>query len=507
MGPAIKSEELHVLVVDDEIDTREGCMRILSRIGYHVQTSASGEEALGIIQTQPVSLVLLDLKMPGLEGMEVLRRIREIDEKVLVIVITGYATVEAAINAMKLGAYDFIAKPFEPDALRMVVRRAHERIHLTRETEKLDQERRKTLADLGNEKSRTRTIIQSLPTGVVVTNAEGKVVLANPAFTRQFELDSETFLGKSIEVYIDDRGFCNLVKQISRGEYANPERIPAYEFAPKQGKYLLVKGRPIVSEDDDCLGAVITVSDITALKALDRVKSEFVAEVSHELRSPLSTIHEQLALVMRDMAEGKSMEDLPIISRALEKTHELIALIGDLLDLSRVEAGMGYAEPDFVHLEEMLGNIVGFLEARAKKKNQSLHLELPPDPLPQIVADPLSLESIFGNLIVNAIKYTQHGGEIRVTVEWQGDRVSVAVMDNGMGIKEKELEKIFDRFYRIKNEKTRYITGTGLGLPIVKELVKSMNGNIRVESTPGKGSVFTVYLPTLHTDSAGDPPQ
>lgn len=490
-----QTEDLMVLVVDDEADTRDGCERILSRMGYQVLTAASGDEGLRIVKKDPVSIVLLDLKMPGADGMKILEQIREFNASILVIVITGFATVELAIEAMKLGAYDFIPKPFEPDQLRIVVRRAHEKIRLTTEAIKLDLERQRTLADLGNEKSRTRTIIESLPTGVVVTNAGGNVVLMNPAFCQQLRIDQATESGDPIDAYVKDEGFCQLVRQISKGKQRAADQIPACEVALPNGRYLLAKGRPILGEGGECRGAVMTLSDITALRALDRVKSEFVAEVSHELRSPLSTIHEQLALVIRDMAEGEPAGDLPILSRALEKTHDLISLVGDLLDLSRIESGANYSNPKPVRLDDLLETIVSFLGTKTEKRRQKLSLELPAEPLPELLIDPFALESIFGNLITNAINYTQDEGKIRVRVAFKGKKISVSVSDNGMGIDAKHLDRIFDRFYRVKDEKTRYISGTGLGLPIVKGLLDSLGGTISVQSTVGKGSKFTVVLP------------
>jgi two-component system phosphate regulon sensor histidine kinase PhoR len=495
MAPADPSENPQILVVDDELDTRDGCQQILSRMGYPVFTASRGIDALQILENQPVTIVLLDLKMPGMDGMEVLRRIRQRDEKTLIIVITGYATVEMAIEAMKLGAYDFIAKPFDPDGLRIVVRRAHERIRLTVEAERLELERRKTLTDLLTEKSRTRTIIESLPTGVVVTNAEGKVVLANPSFFQHICLDADRPPGEQIGDYVQDDGFCRLVTQIAHGRYDNPEAVPAYEFAPPCGKYLLARGRPIIGDNGECLGAVMTVSDVSALRALDKLKSAFVAEVSHELRSPLSTIHEQLALVIRDLVSGNSAGDLPILNRALEKTHDLISLVGDLLDLSRIESGTAYTNRKPLDLKEMLKSIVNFLASRAERRGQSLALDLPEGPLPPVVADPFALESIFGNLITNALNYTQEGGAIRVEVRPRQGGIEVSVIDNGLGIEEQDLARIFDRFYRVRSEKTRHTSGTGLGLPIVKGLLDGMGGSITVRSSPGQGSVFTVLLP------------
>jgi signal transduction histidine kinase len=181
--------------------------------------------------------------------------------------------------------------------------------------------------------------------------------------------------------------------------------------------------------------------------------------------------------------------------RAKEKTHGLISLIGDLLDLSRIEAGIVTQEPKQVQVEKLLKDIIDFLGSRAAEKKQSLILDLPDEPIPMLTADPLALESIFGNLITNALNYTQSGGEISVKVELAGLSIKVSIIDDGFGIEARHLPKIFERFYRVKDENTRLVNGTGLGLPIVKGLVDSLGGFIDVESTPGSGSKFTVTLP------------
>jgi signal transduction histidine kinase/FixJ family two-component response regulator len=496
-----ETEAIHVLVVDDEQDIRDGSERILTRLGFQVLKASRGEEALETLKNESASMVLLDLKMPGMDGMEVLTRIRQLDETILVIVITGYATVETAIEAMKQGAYDFISKPFEPDQLRIIVNRAAEKIRLTQEAVKLEQQRKRTLSDLDTEKSRIHTIIESLPNGMIVTNAKGQVVLMNPAFSQLLKLEPDMKPNGPIEKYIPDKDLCQLVLEISQGKHVDYEDIPDYEFALSDQKYLLAKGQPVLGERKECLGAVVNVVDITAMKVLDRLKSEFVAKVSHELRSPLATIHEQLAVVLQELVGDGTQQEQHILTRAKEKTRGLISLIGDLLDLSRIEEGLICREPQPLRLDEQLKNIVDFLTAQAKGKGQALSLELPEESLPPLTADPLALESIFGNLITNAINYTPEGGEIRVVADLAGINVRVKIIDNGFGIADKDLEKIFERFYRIKDEKTRYITGTGLGLPIVKGLLEPMGGFIDVESTPGKGSVFTVLLPVNPHDA------
>jgi signal transduction histidine kinase/FixJ family two-component response regulator len=490
-----KNDAIRVLVVDDERDIRDGSERILSRIGFQLYTASRGDEAFNVFEKQRPAIVLLDLKMPGMDGMEVLKLIQEDDPSVLVIVITGYATVETAIEAMKKGAYDFIPKPFEPDQLRIVVNRAAEKIRLTREAQKLELEKARTLSDLDTEKSRIRTIIESLPDGVIVTNTDNQVVLINPACKQLLQLPPDTTPGRQIEDYLQDSALCRLVKEISGGKHVDYDDIPEHEFAIADETYLRARAQPVLGERKECLGAIVNFVDISSLKILDRLKSEFVAKVSHELRSPLSTIHEQLAMAIGDMMDTAPQQDRDLLTRAKEKTQGLISLIGDLLDLSRIEEGIICREPQPVRLDEVLQNIVEFLSTRAAAKNQSLSLAVSDSKLPEIHADPLALESIFGNLITNAITYTPDGGGIRVEVDLAGINIRVKVADNGFGIADKHIERIFDRFYRIKDERTRYITGTGLGLPIVKGLVDSLGGIIEVESSPGEGSTFTVLLP------------
>jgi FixJ family two-component response regulator len=269
-----KPDGISVLVVDDEQDLRDGSERILTRAGFHVLKASRGDEALEVLPKEKVSIVLLDLKMPGMDGMEVLKHIRALDETILVIVITGYATVETAIEAMKRGAYDFISKPFDPDQLRIVVNRAWEKIYLRREAEKLEEERKRTLVDLDTEKSRVHTIVEYLPNGVIVTNSKGHVVLMNPAFTQLVNLDPGIKTGRPVDSYIPDRGLCDLVMDISRGKHVDFEDIPDYEFAIGDDKYLLARGQPVLGDKRECLGAVINVVDISAMRVLDKLKSE-----------------------------------------------------------------------------------------------------------------------------------------------------------------------------------------------------------------------------------------
>ena len=188
------SDPATILVIDDDQTMRDGCSRILSKDGCIVITAENGQRGLDEIQTRSreIDVVLLDLMMPGVSGMEVLEQTIARNPDLLIIVITGYATVESAVEAMKKGAYDFIPKPFTPDQLRIVVKRALERRALQKEAEFLRRERERSLRDISTEKSKIKTIIHSMGDGVLVCDQDGSIVLTNPAANRMLHLPGTT---------------------------------------------------------------------------------------------------------------------------------------------------------------------------------------------------------------------------------------------------------------------------------------------------------------------------
>ncbi|MFP4533346.1 MAG: ATP-binding protein [Desulfobacterales bacterium] len=350
-------------------------------------------------------------------------------------------------------------------------------------------------AEIRASQSRERAIIDAFPSGALVVDEKGQVVLMNPAFKKHLELNPDTPAGKPIEEYVDNRNFCRFVRSIPEQAAIDPDEAPTCEFGRSQDKYFLAKGRPVSGEQEENLGAVVILVDITAIKLLDRLKSEFVAKVSHELKSPLSTIHEQLSIVLEELTAEQQSDNQQILFRARERTNSLISMISDLLDISRIETGLISGEGHTPNLARVLTETVDFYQSKARDKGHTMTLDLPEKAFPPVKADPIALQSIFSNLITNAINYTPQEGRIEVRAGFAGEFICVAIADNGLGIAPQYLDKIFERFYRVQTEKTRMIPGTGLGLAIAKEMLTSIGGHIEVSSEPEKGSVFTVYLP------------
>jgi len=492
-----------ILVVDDEQIMRDGCTRILSKEDWEVVTAESGEAGLEAINRgNGFDVVLLDLMMPGIGGMEVLEAAHQVDPNLLVIVITGYATVESAVEAMKKGAYDFIPKPFTPDQLRIIVRRALERRSLQREMEVLRSERAKSLRDIATEKSRIATIVNCMGDGILVCDRDSCVVLTNPAAGRMLGIQESSLIGNPLfECGVDGALTETIMGSLRSADSAFP--TVSQEICPIGGSipiFLRAHTAPVKNDLGETLGAVTVLQDITSLKELDRMKSDFVAMVSHELRSPVASIQQQLSVMLEGLSGDLTERQLRMLNRAKERANGLLELINDLLDLSKIEAGMvvQYKEP--LRLEELLGNVHETMLPEADAKRLKLQLHVEPN-LQPVQGDRGNLEGVFTNLVNNAIKYTPEGGKISIRLTGEGENVRVDVSDTGIGISKEDLSRIFDRFYRVKSEKTRQIVGTGLGLSIVKHIVEAHLGKISVESEEGGGSTFTVVLPAASVPS------
>jgi len=242
------------------------------------------------------------------------------------------------------------------------------------------------------------------------------------------------------------------------------------------------------------MGSVTVLQDISHLKELEKMKSEFIAMVTHELRAPITVVEQQLSVILNKLAGELTGKQEEILLRAKERTRGVLTLIKDLLDLSKIEAGkmVQYKEP--IDLKGVVSKVMDLISMEADQKKIDLQFTGSPQTC-VIHADRNNMEEIFTNLLSNAIKYTPEQGKVWVTLDEERGFVKVAVSDNGIGIKKEDLPRIFDRFYRVKSAETRQIVGTGLGLSIVKSIVDAHLGSISVESELGKGSTFTLLFP------------
>ncbi len=370
---------LHVLVVDDEPGIRSGVSRILGNytVGYpfmdedfdfHLIEAGTGEDAIDILNSQPVDVVLLDNKLPGMDGIEVLEYIKQQNFDVAVMMITSYASLDLAIKATRNGAYNFMPKPFTPQELRASIENVAKHLFLKRMTRKMQE--------------------------------EGK-----------------------------------------------------------------------------------------------QIRFQFLSVLSHELKSPINAVEGYLKM-MQEKQFGDKVEDYDrMIDRSLTRLKGMRNLIMDLLDLTKIESGKKERKMRDVNLAEVAKMAMDTMEPYAIQRSVKMKLDVQGDP--QLLADVNEMEIVFNNLISNAVKYNKEGGKVDVCICDRGKDLEVKVSDNGIGMSPEESEKIFQDFVRIKNSKTKEITGSGLGLSITRKMIEQYNGTIEVKSEPDKGTTFTVSLPRL----------
>ena len=369
-------DTLRVLVADDELGMRLGVARTLrdftvrvpdvnESVAFSVEQAESGEEALEKIAGQPPDILLLDHKMPGISGLEVLDRLAVMQLDTLTIMITAYASIETAVSATKRGAYDFLAKPFTPDELKNTVRKAAARLILAKQARKLAAEKR-------------------------------------------------------------------------------------------------------------------------------QIRFEFIRVLAHELKAPLNAIDGYMQIV-RDRTLGENPAAyLEVLDRSQVRIDGMRKLIADLLDLTRIESGQKIRRLAPLDLCAAIQPALESVRAAAAVRNIILCLHAD-GPVP-LTADAREMEMLLDNLLSNAVKYNRDGGRVDVTLARRGDQVSITISDTGIGMTPDETARLFGEFVRIKNDDTRNIPGSGLGLSIVKKLAQLHNGEVRVESQPNRGSTFEVLL-------------
>jgi PAS domain S-box-containing protein len=475
-----------ILVIDDEERIRDGCRKVLSQEGFDVATADCGEIGLKMIEERHYDIILLDLMMPSLSGFDVLARVKALHPDSVIIVISGYATFEHSIEAMKRGAFDFIPKPFTPEQLRLLVTKA---IEYTQ-----------ALQDIANEKSRMKLLINHLRDGVMAVDTRERVVLANPAFLRMLGYQGENAIGRTLdEVCHNERIACLVAKALSMpgDEFLELAiELTDEDLRAQGGSVLDARCVPFRDRTGRNVGAITVLHDITAMKKMEQIKSDFVSMVSHEVRSPLNSVLAQLKVVLDGLAGPVSQKQQEMLGRASEKINSLLSLSTELLDLARIESGLITQEKEQLNLSEIIEDQTAFYRAEAQLKQIELMLE-PLPPLPPVVVNRRNIEEVVSNLIGNAIKYTPEGGRVIVSAAAENGYIRTSVRDNGIGIPSEDIERIFSPFYRVKNEITRYIIGTGLGLAIVKSIVEAHNGFVRVDSELGRGSVFSFDLPFI----------
>jgi two-component system, OmpR family, phosphate regulon sensor histidine kinase PhoR len=359
----------------------------------------------------------------------------------------------------------------------------------------------KTLTELRGERDLLGRILESMREGVLVLDGEGLILLVNPALRAVLNLGEDVEGRAPLELF-RNADLQELLERAVSAEEPITGEIETGTLAPRR---LLVHASPLPATEGQAGGLLAVFVDVTEIRRLETLRKDFVANVSHELRTPVTAVRsavETLRLTL-EKDPAASVRFVEMIDRNAERLGNLVE---DLLDLSRIESREYHPDLQALPLRAAAEQVVGLLRGKLEQKRQRLTLEVADEGF-VVRADQRALEQVLTNLVENAVKYCPLDSAITVRARLFEDHARVEVVDTGPGIEPRHLARLFERFYRVDGGRSREMGGTGLGLSIVKHLVEAMNGDVGVDSQPGKGSTFWFTLPLANypQGSANDP--
>jgi PAS domain S-box-containing protein len=477
-----------ILLVDDDAALLEALPETLWRRldGDDDHTSDSASEALRRIEQNDYDVIVSDIKMPGMDGLGLLAEIKERRPATPTLLITGHGERDLAVAALRGGAHDLVQKPIDRDYFVASLERAIQLRRLDRQVEM----QRSAL-------ERHARVLDHVGDGVFLVDDDGIVQLWNPAAEALTGLTGESMLGREADEAIP--GWTALAPLVpvaaSPGASSrSPEAIPL----GLDGRELWLSISGVRFAD----GTVYAFRDLTAERAVDDLKREFLATASHELRTPLSAIYGAAMTLRREDIELDEDSRKRLLAVITQESDRLARIVKEILVADHLDSGRLRVAPTRLDAIDAAAAVIEAARVHAPA-GVAIELDAPPDVAP-VAADPEHLRQILVNLVDNAVKYSPDGGHVLVRIEDRGGSVRFAVRDEGLGIPPNEQARIFDKFYRLDPDLTRGVGGTGLGLYICRELVRRMAGRISVESTPGEGSTFVVDLPVATFSEAPD---
>jgi signal transduction histidine kinase/CheY-like chemotaxis protein len=514
----------YILIVDDEPSVLLTVAAILEQEGYAVDAVPDGAAAVRNLGTRNYDLVLTDLKMPGIDGLQVLEEVRKRSPNTVTVMMTGYASVDSALEAIQRGAYEYLLKPTEVEDLKAAVRRSLER---------------KRLSEIDTLYRISRLVTTSLDAAQIaheVTLAAREVLGVSGAELADFTVESSSAPGaKQLRALLEGT---EVAARLSRGEtlilsetsekiqaWARDNGIVSLGLAPGIAKNRLAcvlcvwNDNPfefhastlrflsgLAGQSALALSHAAILSELqhnnaqlasanAKLRELDQLKSQFLSVATHELRTPLSIILGYNSMLADSLADRLDEQERDTLRESVAACKRLIRLVNSMLDITQIESGKMRMNFESSDLRRLVSGVAALFQQDARAKDIHIGVELP-QRLPRLVMDAERIEQVLVNLLGNALKFTPQGGSVTITVRNFERGVQVAVADTGIGIAAEDRATIFDEFAQVRRQTAkRQREGSGLGLAIARRIVEAHHGKLEVESEIGHGSVFRFTIP------------
>lgn len=473
---------LQLLIVDDDVDLGRHLKSFFERFHYKVEVATNGLQAVEFVERYHPHLVFLDIGLPGLSGIDVLKKIKSYDASIRVIMITGQTEDELKREAKMLGADDYVTKPFSLDYLNgEVMNKLHNQLF---------HELRTTSSDLALEREKVDLLFEQVKDGAIILNAQGLIFSMNPVAQHLLQM---SLSHNDVTLQMAFQQF-TLPNQKSWEPYEQWLSGP-FDLVREQPKRLVLEARlnPILNRKKESYGYILLFRDVTQERKAESAMHRFISLISHKLRTPLVTMVAYPKLLLSEK-EASPLNDFQrnALQTISSQCRRMETLVNQLIAFSSLDPSEIQTKP--------IG-ITGVLQQAQKAIPEEYALQesqLVFDPVldsMKVVGDPILLRDAFQNLFENAFKFgakTVHVSAVKTDSE-----LTIQVVDDGPGIPPEDHGRVFDRFFQVEKDFSGQVPGAGLGLTMVKHVIEAHRGRIRLESELGKGTRFFVTLPSV----------
>ena len=531
----LEPETPSILLVDDRVANLVALEAVLEPLGAQLVRATGAEEALAAVEEREFAVILLDVQMPGMDGYEVAKRIKALEAPRLtpVIFLTALDEDRRHVNAgYESGAVDYLFKPLDPDVLRAKVRAF---VSMYVERDAAERRARRRYADLAQQEAeraserRAAAILESITDAFYALDSDFRFTYVNRRAEELWGRSRAELLGHQ---YVEEFPQIEDSEEHEMHRLVMARRQPArFEtISPVLQRWVSISLYPEASGGISCYFQDISErkeaeaererlldaehAARTRAEEANAVKSQFLATMSHELRTPLNAQIGYAQLLEMGLAGALNPEQQRYVQRLMWSSSHLLGLINDILDFSKIEAGEMLAHREDAFTGPVMQDAMELVRPLARERGVELADERPDKNGVPFVGDEQRVRQILVNLLSNAVKFTESGGRVTIScgveeeappeaqVQGAGTWAFLRVTDTGIGIAPEQVAHIFDPFHQVDSTHTRAQGGTGLGLAISRRLARLMSGDLTVESTPGVGSTFTLWLPSAKAASA-----